>query len=63
MAESLLVDPNGKPIKSLKDSPCPKCGAPPNKRVASGGFGDTYLICTNCAYDFNGELKCEKVIV
>ena len=57
---SLLVGLDGKPLKSEKDKPCPKCGRNPKERIPSCGFGEPYLIC-KCGYEFK-ELKCQIAI-
>lgn len=48
-----LIDPVGQPLRPSRN-PCPRCGAPPSKRVASGGFGVPYPICSVCGYEFTG---------
>jgi len=58
----IILGPDGKPIKSLKEAPCPKCGRGSNQRVPSGGFGTTWWIC-KCGYEFNKELLCPKAIL
>ena len=47
--------------KDVREAPCPKCGASPDKREPSGGFGVPHLVCRVCAYEFK-ELKCPKVM-
>lgn len=61
MSSPTILDPNGKEVKSIQYSPCPKCGRGPETRVQSGGFGKVYLICP-CGQEFK-ELVCEKVIL
>lgn len=61
MSDPIIFDPNGRQAKSQKYSPCPKCGSGPDKRIPSGGFGETYLVCITCGYEFK-ELKCPTVI-
>jgi hypothetical protein len=46
-----LYGPDGKEVRSQRFSPCPKCGAGPDSRVPSGGFGQTYLVC-HCGHEF-----------
>lgn len=50
-----LADASGRPIRASKGH-CPRCGAPPTKRVASAGFGQPHPICIVCGYEFIGEL-------
>ena len=55
---SVLVTPTGSPLKVTRATavPCPKCGAPPSKRVASAGFGtDIHDVCNVCGWEFYGE--------
>ena len=47
-----IVDPSGKPARQALDTACPKCGAGPDKRVASCGFGTPSTLCSSCGYDF-----------
>lgn len=54
---TLVLDQNGKPVLEQRIAPCPKCGAEPNKRVPSSGFGIPHLICS-CGYEFEGKLLC-----
>lgn len=56
-----LVDASGRRARKAKDDKCPKCGAGPDKRVMSGGFGQTpYPICIGgCsqAHEFKDEVS------
>jgi rubredoxin len=45
-----LVDASGKPVK--RDTRCPQCQAGPDKRVASGGFGEPHDVCVVCGHEF-----------
>lgn len=49
-----LTDP--KPIPA--DARCPRCGAGPEARVASAGFGEPHPVCSKCGYEFVGG-RCE----
>ena len=42
--------------KPIREMVCPKCGAGPERRTPSGGFGEPHLVCL-CGYEFQ-ELKC-----
>lgn len=51
----VILDPSGRParLKNLRvDDHCPKCGAPAERRVLSGGFGYPHDVCGNCGHDF-----------
>lgn len=50
-----LTDTGGRPLHASTGR-CPRCGAPPSKRVASAGFGQPYPICASCGYEFTDEL-------
>lgn len=54
---NVIVDPSGKPARQAVDTACPKCGAGPDKRVASCGFGTPSTLCSRCGYDFH-EVWC-----
>lgn len=44
-----LVAPDGRPLALPKEAPCPRCGAGPQKRVLSGGFGAVIsVLCGQC---------------
>lgn len=58
--DPVIVDPKGQPIQSERYAPCPKCGRGTDKRVPSGGFGQTWLIC-QCGYEFERKLLCPSV--
>lgn len=53
MAEAVrILDASGAPMRP-KSKLCPQCGATPDKRVASGGFGRQITdICRVCGHDF-----------
>lgn len=57
-----ILDANGQPIKSVKESDCPKCGRGPSERIPSCGFGSPHMIC-KCGYEFEGKIPCPSVIV
>ncbi len=50
-----LVTPQGKPAHTAMSKDCPRCGAGPERRVASGGFGAPHPVCGQCGHDFHGE--------
>ena len=50
-----LIGPDQKPLfkRGSQRDPCPQCGAPPKRRVLSGGFGTAvHDVCGNCGHDF-----------
>jgi len=52
-----LVDASGRPISArrIADRRCPQCGAAPEKRVASSGFGVAHPVCGRCGHEFVTE--------
>ena len=50
--DTTIVDPQGKPARKAADTACPQCGAPPERRVASSGFGTPTTLCGKCGHDF-----------
>ena len=52
MAEHVIVDAKGRPIQA---APCPRCGAGPESRGPSSGFGTPHPVCLKCGFDFHGE--------
>jgi len=46
-----LVDAHGREVKRGAE-PCPRCGAPPTRRVRSAGFGTPHDVCGNCGQEF-----------
>jgi len=56
MQTSGLVDTAGKPLRSMKDDRCPRCGASAEHRQTSGAFGqEPHPICAKCGHEFFGE--------
>jgi len=47
-----ILDASGKPARQAIDTSCPQCGAGPEKRVLSGGFGPVHDVCGQCGHDF-----------
>lgn len=57
-ASSPIVDPSGRPAREAlkKSKNCPRCGAGPEKRIASGGFGkEPHPICP-CGHEWLDEV-------
>ena len=56
----VVLGPDGQPVSSeveeVKD--CPQCGAGPDRRVPSGGFGKRHDVCGRCGFQFQ-EFTCE----
>jgi uncharacterized protein (DUF983 family) len=51
----LIVDASGQPMRRPADAHCPRCGAAPDRRMRSSGFGEWHDVCVNCGHDFLGE--------
>jgi len=47
----VLVDPYGKPVRVTADARCPQCGAGPERRVLTSGFGPPKTACGQCGRD------------
>jgi len=43
-------------VQTAKDASCPRCGAPPEKRGPSGGFGIRRPLCYGCGYRWEDEV-------
>lgn len=54
---SSLVDATGRSVRLAREDAkrCPRCGAGPEKRVASAGFGDPHPVCSRCGFEWLGE--------
>ncbi len=50
-----LLDAQGQPARRPASRLCPRCGAGPDRRVKSAGFGEPHPVCGQCGYDFHGE--------
>ncbi len=51
-----IVDASGRPARKAASDRCPRCGAGPDKRVASGGFGKLpHPICC-CGHEWPDEV-------
>lgn len=55
-AEPMVVDAQGRPMTAGSRVPptCPACGAPPQRRVRSCGFGVPHDVCA-CGHEFKPE--------
>jgi len=51
-----ILDPQGRPARTARNTNCPRCGAKPEKRVASGGFGVRHPVCGVCGYEWTDEV-------
>jgi uncharacterized protein (DUF983 family) len=51
-----LVDAHGRPARQAADLPCPQCGAGPDHRVPSCGFGTPRPVCARCGYEWVDEV-------
>ena len=52
-----LLDPQGRPaaVRKAADKRCPRCGAGPERRVSSSGFGEPHPVCGRCGHEWTGE--------
>lgn len=48
----VIVDPHGQPARAAVRADCPRCGATPERRVVSAGFGVPHDVCGVCGHDF-----------
>jgi len=48
----VIVDAHGQPARAPADRACPRCGAWPERRVLSSGFGSPHDVCSACGHDF-----------
>lgn len=66
MAESetfnppMLLDASGRAARRPETRICPSCGAGPEKRRLSSGFGAAHDLCGVCGHDFPGERTAEQ---
>lgn len=52
-AKPEILDASGRPARKQIDDKCPRCRAPKEKRVVSGGFGrNRHDVCSQCGYSF-----------
>ena len=51
-----ILDATGKPARAATTASCPQCGAGPDRRVASGGFGLPHPVCASCGYEWMDEV-------
>ena len=53
-----IIDPStGKPFaEPPKDTSCPQCGAPKERRRASSGFGRPHPVCGDCGHEWLDEV-------
>jgi rubredoxin len=47
-----IVAPDGRPARTPKTAQCPQCGADPDQRVPSAGFGTPLDVCQACGHEF-----------
>lgn len=47
----VILGPDGQPARLSKTARCPQCGAGPDQRVPSSGFGIPHDLCQACGYD------------
>jgi transposase-like protein len=51
-----ILDASGKPARTANDTGCPQCGAGPDKRGPSCGFGVRRPVCTVCGWKWEDEV-------
>lgn len=52
--QPIVLGADGKPARrTAQDSRCPQCGASPDKRVLSAGFGEPHDVCRICGHEFD----------
>jgi uncharacterized protein (DUF983 family) len=51
-ATPLIVNAQGQPARKAAAALCPHCGAGPDRRGPSSGFGQAMTICLKCGHDF-----------
>lgn len=54
-ARPRILGPTGQPARLAPEAKCPRCGAGPDQRVPSGGFGEPHQVCRACAFEFEKE--------
>ncbi len=52
-----ILDSEGRAARRPVDHTCPQCGAGPDRRVPSGGFGVVHDVCSRCAYEFSESTR------
>lgn len=51
----VIVNPQGKPARKAVETVCSRCGAGPEKRKPSSGFGIPHPVC-ECGYEWHDEV-------
>lgn len=57
-APSVILGSNGQPARKPVAVTCPRCGAGPEKRSASSGFGTPHPVCS-CGHEWPEEVWSE----
>jgi uncharacterized protein (DUF983 family) len=52
-----LIGPDGFPARRPEDQTCPRCGAEPDKRRLSSGFGAPHDVCGVCGFEFEERTR------
>jgi hypothetical protein len=50
-----ILDAQGQPIRTATTEACPRCGAAPDTRVPSAGFGTPHPVCP-CGFEWLDEV-------
>ncbi len=54
--QPVILGPDAKPARRSKSDRCPDCGAPADRRQASGAFGVRWPVCSICGKEFKDEV-------
>jgi hypothetical protein len=56
-----ILDAQGKPLPRLRlrrdENRCPKCGAGPDRRQNTAGFGAPVICCGDCGHHYEGATE------
>jgi uncharacterized protein (DUF983 family) len=52
-----IVAPDGRPARRAKSENCPRCGAGPERRTNTAGFGEPVICCSSCGWEFKGATE------
>lgn len=51
----IILDDQGQPARRPASKLCPQCGAGPDARVPSAGFGEPHPVCGRCGHEWTAE--------
>lgn len=52
-----IVAPDGRPARQAESRNCPRCGAGPERRMNTAGFGAPVICCSSCGYHYEGATE------